>query len=57
MRKPIPPLLMIPSTSGTGADVSQFCIITDTGRSVKVTIMSRGESAFDARSASAMGAL
>ena len=39
--KPIPPLLMIPSTSGTGADVSQFCIITDTARSVKVTIMGR----------------
>jgi len=39
--KPIPPLLMIPSTSGTGADVSQFCIVTDTGRSVKITIMGR----------------
>jgi len=39
--QPIPPLLMIPSTSGTGADVSQFCIITDTARSVKVTIMGR----------------
>ncbi|WP_371814148.1 iron-containing alcohol dehydrogenase [Phycicoccus sp. HDW14] len=32
---------MIPSTSGTGADVSQFCIITDTTRHVKVTIMGR----------------
>ena len=39
--KPIPPLLMIPSTSGTGADVSQFCIVTDTERSVKITIMGR----------------
>ena len=39
--KPIPPLLMIPSTSGTGADVSQFCIVTDTDRSVKITIMGR----------------
>ncbi|MEO6472566.1 MAG: iron-containing alcohol dehydrogenase [Aeromicrobium sp.] len=39
--KPIPPLLMIPTTSGTGADVSQFCIITDTERFVKVTIMGR----------------
>ncbi len=38
---PIPPLLMIPTTSGTGADVSQFCIVTDTGRSVKITIMGR----------------
>lgn len=38
---PIPPTLMIPATSGTGADVSQFCIVTDTRRSVKVTIMGR----------------
>ena len=38
---PIPPLLMIPSTSGTGADVSQFCIVTDTERHVKMTIMGR----------------
>lgn len=38
---PIPPMLMIPSTSGTGADVSQFCIVTDTERSVKLTIMGR----------------
>ncbi|GAA1890445.1 iron-containing alcohol dehydrogenase [Lapillicoccus jejuensis] len=37
--RPIPPLLSIPSTSGTGADVSQFCIVTDTARRVKVTIM------------------
>ncbi|WP_408896513.1 iron-containing alcohol dehydrogenase [Nocardioides sp. R1-1] len=41
MTQPIPPLLIIPSTSGTGADVSQFCIVTDTTRSVKVTIMGR----------------
>jgi alcohol dehydrogenase class IV len=39
--QPIPPLLIIPSTSGTGADVSQFCIVTDTARSVKITIMGR----------------
>ncbi len=39
--RPIPPLLIIPSTSGTGADVSQFCIVTDTDRHVKITIMGR----------------
>jgi alcohol dehydrogenase len=39
--RPIPPLLMIPTTAGTGADVSQFCIVTDTAQSVKVTIMGR----------------
>ena len=32
VQHPIPPLLMIPTTSGTGADVSQFCIVTDTDR-------------------------
>ncbi|SHK70321.1 Alcohol dehydrogenase, class IV [Pseudonocardia thermophila] len=38
---PIPPMVMIPSTSGTGADVSQFCIVTDTKRRNKITIMGR----------------
>lgn len=38
---PIPPLLMIPSTAGTGADVSQFCVVTDTAQSIKVTLIGR----------------
>ncbi len=38
---PIPPLIMMPTTSGTGADVSQFCIVTDTARRTKITIMGR----------------
>ncbi|MBB5158846.1 iron-containing alcohol dehydrogenase [Saccharopolyspora phatthalungensis] len=38
---PIPPLVMVPSTSGTGADVSQFCVVTDTTSATKVTIISR----------------
>ncbi|CAA0082855.1 1,3-propanediol dehydrogenase [Mycolicibacterium vanbaalenii] len=38
---PIPPLVVVPSTSGTGADVSQFCIVTDTARNTKITILGR----------------
>lgn len=37
----IPPLIMIPSTSGTGADLSQFCVITDTERRLKATLIGR----------------
>lgn len=38
---PIPPLVVLPSTSGTGADVSQFCIVTDTTHNTKITILGR----------------
>jgi 1,3-propanediol dehydrogenase len=38
---PIPPMLMIPATAGTGSDVSQFCLVTDSERGMKVTIMGR----------------
>ncbi|MGW7297465.1 iron-containing alcohol dehydrogenase [Streptomyces sp. NPDC054829] len=38
---PIPPTVMVPSTSGTGADVSQFAVITDTTAHIKITIVSR----------------
>lgn len=40
-RQPIPPMVMIPSTAGTGADVSQFCIVTDTTLNTKITIIGR----------------
>jgi 1,3-propanediol dehydrogenase len=38
---PIPPTVMVPSTSGTGADVSQFAVVTDTAALTKITIISR----------------
>lgn len=38
---PAPPLICIPTTSGSAADVSQFAIITDTSRRVKIAIISK----------------
>ncbi|WP_027722367.1 alcohol dehydrogenase-like regulatory protein ErcA [Maridesulfovibrio zosterae] len=38
---PGPPLICIPSTAGSSADVSQFAIITDTNRDVKISIVSK----------------
>lgn len=38
---PAPPLICIPTTAGTSADVSQFCIITDTTRHLKIAIVSK----------------
>jgi len=39
--QPIPPLVCAPTTAGTGADVTQFAIITNTDRRMKMTILSR----------------
>lgn len=38
---PLPPLVFIPTTSGTSADVSQFAIIADTRRCVKIAIVTK----------------
>jgi alcohol dehydrogenase class IV len=38
---PAPPLICIPTTAGTSADVSQFAIINDTMRRVKIAIISK----------------
>ncbi|MDD4137116.1 MAG: iron-containing alcohol dehydrogenase [Methanoregula sp.] len=38
---PPPPMICIPTTAGTGADVSQFAIINDTPRKVKIAIISK----------------
>lgn len=41
IENPLPPMIMIPTTAGTGADVSQFAMITDTHRKIKMTIISK----------------
>jgi alcohol dehydrogenase class IV len=38
---PGPPMIFIPTTAGTSADISQFAIITDTVRRVKIAIISK----------------
>lgn len=39
--QPLPPLVAAPTTAGTGADLSQFAIISDVARRVKVTLLGR----------------
>jgi alcohol dehydrogenase class IV len=39
--QPIPPLICVPTTAGTGSDVSQFAIVADQGKKLKMTILSR----------------
>jgi alcohol dehydrogenase class IV len=38
---PIPPMVMVPTTGGSGSDVSQFCVITNTRHRYKATIGGR----------------
>lgn len=38
---PMPPLIAVPTTSGSSADVSQFAIINDSNRKVKMAIISK----------------
>nr|WP_319538296.1 alcohol dehydrogenase-like regulatory protein ErcA [uncultured Methanospirillum sp.] len=38
---PSPPLICIPTTAGSAADVSQFAIINDSRKKVKITIISK----------------
>jgi alcohol dehydrogenase class IV len=41
IRVPVPPLIFIPTTAGSSADVSQFCIISNQERKVKIAIVSK----------------
>jgi 1,3-propanediol dehydrogenase len=38
---PLPPLIVVPSTAGSGSEVSQFSIIADSKRKIKMTIISK----------------
>jgi alcohol dehydrogenase len=38
---PLPPMIFLPSTCGSGSDISQFAIITDVKRKVKMSLISR----------------
>ncbi|MDW7738598.1 MAG: iron-containing alcohol dehydrogenase [Bacillota bacterium] len=39
--EPLPPLIVVSSTAGSGAEVSQFAIISDSHRKIKMTIISK----------------
>lgn len=41
IQHPLPPMVFIPSTAGSGSDVSQFAIINDEKRHIKMSIISR----------------
>ncbi len=41
IHRPLPPLVLCPTTCGTGSDVSQFAVVNDTAEKCKFTIMSR----------------
>lgn len=41
IQHPLPPMVFIPSTASSGSDISQFTIITDMERQVKMSIISR----------------
>lgn len=41
IKEPLPPLIVVPSTAGSGAEVSQFAIISDSKRKIKMTIISK----------------
>lgn len=41
VQRPLPPMVLITTTAGSGSDISQFCIITDVERAVKMSIITR----------------
>ncbi len=41
VQRPLPPMIFLTTTAGSGSDISQFCIITDVQRAVKMSIITR----------------
>ncbi len=41
IQEPLPPMIFIPTTAGTSADVSQFCIIANREKLTKISIVSK----------------
>ncbi|MDR3632177.1 MAG: iron-containing alcohol dehydrogenase [Desulfocapsaceae bacterium] len=41
VNRPLPPMVLITTTAGSGSDISQFCIITDVERALKMSIITR----------------
>ncbi|HJV46424.1 MAG TPA: iron-containing alcohol dehydrogenase [Bacillota bacterium] len=41
IKHPLPPMVLLPTTAGSGSEVSQFSIITDSTRKLKMTLISK----------------
>ncbi|MGE4536260.1 MAG: iron-containing alcohol dehydrogenase [Desulfovibrio sp.] len=41
VKDPLPPMVFIPSTMGSESNISQFAVVTDVARRIKMTIISR----------------
>lgn len=41
VKRPLPPMLIVPSTAGAGSEVTQFAIVVDKQRKLKMSIISR----------------
>lgn len=41
IERPLPPMVMLPTTAGSGSEISQFSIIVDSARKVKMAIISK----------------